>query len=412
MKKPLTIILLLVLILLLAACGGNSGDNNTSPANMPDGGNSVAAPEASADEAPEAAPSLTSAQLGDVIKFGNYEWRVLALKGGKALIISEKLLEEEKYNEEGYNRWQYSAIRTYLNGAFYSDAFDDSERAKICETNVVNDDNQWNETVSGGADTRDKIFLLSLEEVVEYFGDSGEFANKPENPDIDGFDDQYNEARTAYTSRGEARGWWLRSPGDRPSYAAIIGYDGFVDVNGTYVKGSYGVRPALWLKLDGPALETDHDPIIEHPPVTYVTNNKVFAIDIPYSLEMTPVPSSGSGDYFKIESFSPKWSFHFYEQTTDGGFTFDRNKNVVVNDIGYEITPIVIAGKEGYYFRHEEHADEMFLDIQFPNPTSDNKNAIYGSIWIFIDLIEGYEIADYLKIPEIEAILNSIRVPE
>jgi hypothetical protein len=32
-------------------------------------------------------------------------------------------------------------------------------------------------TVSGGNDTTDKIFILSIEEVVQYFGDSGQLAN-------------------------------------------------------------------------------------------------------------------------------------------------------------------------------------------------------------------------------------------
>jgi hypothetical protein len=43
-----------------------------------------------------------------------------------------------------------------------------SEKAKIQEKSITLLTNH-----SGGADTSDRIFLLSIEEVVRYFGDSG-----------------------------------------------------------------------------------------------------------------------------------------------------------------------------------------------------------------------------------------------
>jgi hypothetical protein len=86
-----------------------------------------------------------------------------------------------------------------------------------------------------GNDTDDYIFLLSLEEVVRYFGDSGQLANGP-SENRNAIDDQYNEARIAYDFGGW---WWLRSPGG-----------GDIGVSGTRVDDDYhGVRPALWINL-------------------------------------------------------------------------------------------------------------------------------------------------------------------
>jgi hypothetical protein len=55
-------------------------------------------------------------------------------------------------------------------------------------------------------DTDDYIFLLSLEEVVKYFGDSGQLLNG--NPNYEhGISDEYNGARIAYTLNGSTSEW-------------------------------------------------------------------------------------------------------------------------------------------------------------------------------------------------------------
>ena len=410
MKKVLTIALIFVIALLsLTACSGNAGDNSATPTGS---GSTTATPE----KTPEATPNLALAQVGDIIQFGKLDWRVLALKDGKALILSENILGEGAYCEEGYgyNRWEISAVRSYFNDVFYSTTFSGEEQAKICETNLVNANNQWFEHVVGGNETRDKIFLLSLEEVINYFGDSGELAKKPDSEEVEKFSDEYNEARIALTVDGRARNWWLRSPGDRPSYNALIGYDGAVDVHGNHAKSTQGVRPALWLKLDGPALESDHDPIIEHPPVTYITKNGTFAMDIPFGVDMTSVETSGTGDQIRLQSWTPIWTIDFYEEVPkDSDYTINyyQQKDVITKS-GDTVVPITIIGKEGYYYSNDSYSSGIWIGVNFPNPLSDDKKAIYGGLIIMMDPIEGYTTADYLEIPGIKAILDSIRVPE
>ena len=62
---------------------------------------------------------------------------------------------------------------------------------------------------SGNA-TKDRIFLLSIEEVVKYFGDSGQFKNRPKDAYF--IEDQYNSARIAEDADGIVFWWWRRPP--------------------------------------------------------------------------------------------------------------------------------------------------------------------------------------------------------
>ena len=170
---------------------------------------------------------------GEQLTFGGYDWRILDQKDGKALLLSEKIIGRWEYKDYADNvDWENCGLREYLNGAFYR-RFPFRDQERIAETRVINGGNPWYGT-SGGNDTSDKIFCLSIEEAVRYFGDSGllaKGANKDERdrfvcwPDWGIFwttmHDQYSEGLIALDASGEegARGWmepswwWLRSPG-------------------------------------------------------------------------------------------------------------------------------------------------------------------------------------------------------
>ena len=184
---------------------------------------------------------------GDIINFGCYDWRVLEVQNDKALLISDKIIERKAYHSEWGNiTWAECALRSYLNDAFYNSFGDDKSR--IAETRVTTGNNLWFGTRGGNA-ANDRIFLLSIEEAVKYFGDSGQLKNKNPNSEFN-IDDQYNAARVARDKSGTAMWWWLRSPGCRKLSAAGVGFDGSVDVGGLSVGDSFGgVRPALWLNF-------------------------------------------------------------------------------------------------------------------------------------------------------------------
>ncbi|MCL2698664.1 MAG: DUF6273 domain-containing protein, partial [Oscillospiraceae bacterium] len=125
-------------------------------------------------------PTVTSAAVtaGGTIIFGGYDWRVLEVKDGRALLLSDKVLELRPYHNTFANiTWADSDIRTYLNGEFFN-SFSATDRARIVQMSNTNPDNPWFGT-AGGANTQDRIFLLSLDELVRYFGDADQLA-KPE----------------------------------------------------------------------------------------------------------------------------------------------------------------------------------------------------------------------------------------
>ena len=187
-------------------------------------------------------------KVGETVHFGLWDWRVLDMRDGKALLITKDIIELQPYHNEWVDvTWEACTLRTYLNGEFL-EKFSTQEQEKICEIENVNWDNQWF-GISGGSNTKDKVFLLSIEEAVKYFGDSGQFKNKkPDN--AFSINDEYNGARTVKFNNEEYT-WWLRSPGFSQDRAADITGGGNIHLGGfaVYHVDSIGVRPALWLKL-------------------------------------------------------------------------------------------------------------------------------------------------------------------
>ena len=200
-------------------------------------------------------------EVGDKISFGSYDWRVLDIQNNTALIITEYIIEQRSYHDAYKDiTWADCSLRKYLNGEFY-DKFNATDKSRIIPVLNKNPDNQWYGS-EGGADTRDSIFLLSIEEVVcQYFGDSSSKLLNPGKNQRYWFErkDENNSKRIA---RLEAKKewhwwWWLRSPGRVNIKTVYIHGDGNIGIQGNNIlKGNIsdgkctgGVRPALWLKL-------------------------------------------------------------------------------------------------------------------------------------------------------------------
>lgn len=190
-----------------------------------------------------------SIEIGETLEFGGRNWIVLDLQGNHALLITENtyIIREGRYHQRaGRMTWNGSSTRHYLNDEFLQN-FTPAETARIRETYVINTDNPWFGS-AGGENTFDKIFILSIEEIVRYFGDSGQLANRPEGARW--LMDEYNSARVAYCPEGIPRWWWTRSAGVYQHLAAGVDPTGTLSVYGTGVSNTTGeVRPVLWLNL-------------------------------------------------------------------------------------------------------------------------------------------------------------------
>ncbi|MDO4750277.1 MAG: DUF6273 domain-containing protein [Eubacteriales bacterium] len=217
------------------------------------------------------------------------EWRVLDVKDGKALILSEYALRPGAYFNPDwikfkYTWWErsyigdvgknnkpgkgdtpvyyfepdhillddgsygseadlyYTHARFWLNGEFYETAFTDEERARIALTLNENKDNP-DSKIDGGPDTEDYVFFLSYDEFNAYFKTREDARCQP-TPACKAAHKQMNENYNCY--------WWLRSPGEYRCNAMYIHPNGKLSTYGSDVgHDSLGYRPAMWITIGG-----------------------------------------------------------------------------------------------------------------------------------------------------------------
>ena len=166
-----------------------------------------------------AIPYVSAAsKVNDVVQFGDYNWYVINKSDNGVTLLMKDNLENKKYNDsKTATTWENCTLRTYLNGEFYN-SFSAEDKAKIVKTTNTNPDNG---SVSGGNNTEDYIYLLSIDE-----------ANALDS-----------------NVRDNSSWWWLRSPGLHSDYAAFVYEGGYVDSDGSRVYFESGVRPVLNLKF-------------------------------------------------------------------------------------------------------------------------------------------------------------------
>ena len=125
-------------------------------------------------DSPSGGSSVRQVAVGEVIQFGDFEWRVLDVQGDYVLLLSENIISHRWYHHtlEAVT-WETSAIREYLNNEFIN-TFSEADRARIRETTVINNNNPWDfsdlgdlyadwyASTPGGNNTTDRIFLLIL----------------------------------------------------------------------------------------------------------------------------------------------------------------------------------------------------------------------------------------------------------
>jgi len=205
---------------------------------------------------PEGTVAIDDAKTGEKVAFGRYEqddikdngqeniiWIVAEAQKDKLLLVSEKVLDTRKYNNDRKKvTWEESTVRAWLNADFVSSAFNAKESKKLVETTIITPDYAKYNT-PGGNDTKDKVFLLSIEEAEKYFvSDESRRAQSSESAKTGGL--KWNDS-ILYRGNGV---WFLRTPGLKGDNVCYVNYDGkiyntcFVDNEG------FGIRPAIWVK--------------------------------------------------------------------------------------------------------------------------------------------------------------------
>lgn len=194
-------------------------------------------------------------EIGDIVTYGNYEqdgfysngeetieWIVIARdRDNHALLLSRYCLDALPYNEDGGDvTWEDSSIRAWLNGEFLESAFGGDPNGFICTAECKTKDGRSG--TDGGENTTDRIFLLAVDEVTQYFpADTSRRAPVTE----------YAKEQGAEYDKNGNGWWWLRTPGKTQNMAAGVHTAGGVNYDGRDVdRTDLCIRPALWLDLD------------------------------------------------------------------------------------------------------------------------------------------------------------------
>lgn len=200
-------------------------------------------------------------------RYEKIKWRVLNVDGNEALLLSDKILDTQKYDTWHKTTWEKSIIRSWLNGYkglqnskdddytknnFINSAFSEEEENAIEETKIKNNNNLTYQT-EGGNDTQDQIFLLSQSEVSVDAAKYGFLTEAVSTDDARScksstYAKAMGNAVNIFTDNYGCSWWWLRSPGLNSRYASAIDYFGYT--GGLPVDNvNAGIRPALKLDL-------------------------------------------------------------------------------------------------------------------------------------------------------------------
>ena len=165
----------------------------------------------------------------EIMMFGKYmdediSWRILDKQDGAVLLISEYILDYMEFGSS--SDWDSSAVKKWLNDEFMKLTFSDDEMDMI----LFDDE----------ADSY--IFLLSAEEAEKYFEDNDDRIAKGRESVKE--KDPYINRKTGGSN------WWLRSSEIDSNYVPLVFDYGHIRDYGHYPRYNYGIRPALWVKID------------------------------------------------------------------------------------------------------------------------------------------------------------------
>lgn len=158
-------------------------------------------------------------------------WTVIAVENGKALLFSDAILTSIDSNS--LSKWNESNnVRNKLGDLMY--VFNDHEKARIAEYS-------YSFAVNGETmEAKDKLFLLSREELEKYCSTEQIFSKKDtsyNDHQVVGFGFDYDYVYSYYVRDTDDSGEWIMVSCEEKQ---------FTDKNTKYV----GIRPAMYVSLD------------------------------------------------------------------------------------------------------------------------------------------------------------------
>ena len=205
---------------------------------------------------------ISNAQIGDSIYFGDYEqdgitdngkemieWIVLDEAEGSILVISKGALDARTFNDSsGEVYWENSSLRFWLNGRFPDNAFSKEDPSNVLSTTLENtryplqedEEEDVEELILETYETRDRLFVLSYDEIMQYF---------PNEDERSCIASEFAIENGARASADGSSSWWLRTPGNDRTETAYI-WDQYGSIASSPQMIVQAVRPAMWLKAE------------------------------------------------------------------------------------------------------------------------------------------------------------------
>lgn len=215
--------------------------------------------------------NFSKVKVGDTIKFGAFEkdfptdgrdpieWIVLHKTKDHIIVISKYVIDCLPYNIELKDvTWETCTLRKWLNEEFYEAAFNSKEKKLIMTAGLLNA--KYSSVGGyGGKNTKDKVFLLSENDLVE---PAMGFSSWKYTEDVNrrcapteyaiaqglkkGMKNEYVTKDNDYSVN-----WWLRTPGMLNSEAAIVLNSGMILASGNDVNWFMGcVRPTIAIRIE------------------------------------------------------------------------------------------------------------------------------------------------------------------
>ncbi len=190
------------------------------------------------------------------------EWNILSSSDGTCSLVSSALLDAHGFNSSSSSRtidgktiysnnYEYSDIRSWLNGDFYNIAFALND-TNIQTVTVDNSAATTDSSTNGYAcsDTEDKVYLLSYQDYrnADCFPDNASRECKPTDWAKANYAQYYSGSSSEIYGFGY---YWTRSPYFLQSssyFAHFVSSEGYLSSDGVY-KSYICVRPAITIKV-------------------------------------------------------------------------------------------------------------------------------------------------------------------
>lgn len=274
-----------ILVIVVSLIAFRSKDTSNSvviggtPSTTPVFISETATPSATPTEAPKVVPiyaEINYAKVGNIVRFGTYEldgntangkedleWIVLAIDNNQMLLTTRYAVANMQYNSVVYSMpdlnpytqqtyyidfteactWENSTLRKWLNEEFYTVAFDSLERSALIHvTNTNLEHDKYNDCDKymrqEGPTTKDKVFVLSEDEVKLYFSD--------ENVGVLLIPQALIDAGAQYSKSTGTMMWWTRTLNGNPGTSAmVVSVFGKVGTSSDVATYERGVRPTI-----------------------------------------------------------------------------------------------------------------------------------------------------------------------